>query len=56
MLDASKQPLRSKTPDRVRQEIWGLLIAYNLIRLEIERIADEAKVKPRASASSWSTA
>jgi hypothetical protein len=46
MLDATKQPLRSKTPDRVGQEIWGILIAYNLIRLEMERIADEANVKP----------
>lgn len=31
--------LRSKSVDRVRQEIWGLLIAYNLIRLEMERVA-----------------
>ena len=46
MLDATKQPLRSKSSDRVRQEIWGILIAYNLIRLEMERIADEADVKP----------
>ena len=46
MLDATRQPLRSKTPERVRQEIWGILIAYNLIRLEIERIADEAGVAP----------
>ena len=37
-------PLRSKSVDRVRQEIWGLLIAYNLIRLEIARVADEAGV------------
>ena len=39
-------PLRSKNVDRVRQEIWGLLIAYNLLRLEIERVADEAGVPP----------
>lgn len=37
-------PLRSQTTDRIRQEIWGILIAYNLVRLEIERIADEAEV------------
>jgi len=42
----SSIPLRSKSVDRVRQEIWGLLIAYNLIRLEIARIADEADVPP----------
>jgi hypothetical protein len=39
-------PLRSKSVDRVRQEIWGLLIAYNLIRLEMERAADAAGVPP----------
>lgn len=39
-------PLRSKSVDRVRQEIWGLLIAYNLVRLEIARVADEADVRP----------
>lgn len=46
MLDATKCPLRSLTPDRVRQEIWGILIAYNLVRLEMERIADDAGVAP----------
>ena len=39
-------PLRSKNSDRIRQEIWGILIAYNLIRLEMERAAGEAKVSP----------
>jgi hypothetical protein len=39
-------PLRSKSVDRIRQEIWGLLIAYNLIRLEMERAADAAGVPP----------
>lgn len=39
-------PLRSKSVARVRQEIWGILIAYNLIRLEIARIAKEASVQP----------
>lgn len=39
-------PLRSQNVDRVRQEIWGILIAYNLLRLEIERIAEEAGVPP----------
>jgi len=39
-------PLRSKDTERIRQEIWGILIAYNLIRLEMERVADEAEVRP----------
>jgi hypothetical protein len=46
VLNATKQPLRCQSPTRVRQEIWGILIAYNLVRLEMERIADEAGVKP----------
>lgn len=46
MLDATKRPLRSLTPARIGQEIWGLLIAYNLVRLEMESIADEAGVPP----------
>jgi hypothetical protein len=38
--------LRSKAPERVKQELWGLLLAYNLVRLEMERIADEVEVAP----------
>lgn len=38
--------LRSQTPEGVRQELWGILLAYNLIRVEISRIADEADVLP----------
>ena len=28
------------------REVWALLIAYNLIGIEMERIGDEADVKP----------
>lgn len=42
MLDSV--PLRSKSVDRVRQELWGVLLAYNLVRLEIARVADDAGV------------
>lgn len=38
--------LRSKSPERVNQEMWGLLLAYNLVRLEMQRVAEEAKVPP----------
>lgn len=38
--------LRSQSVESVEQEIWGILIAYNLVRLEISRIAREAKVSP----------
>ncbi|MFC1507643.1 IS4 family transposase [Pseudomonadota bacterium] len=38
--------LRSQSIDGVNQEIWGILLAYNLIRVEICRIAKEANVSP----------
>jgi hypothetical protein len=38
--------LRSKRPDSARQEVWGVLLTYNLIRLEMERIARELDVPP----------
>jgi hypothetical protein len=42
-----EEAIRSKTPDGVRQEIWGLLIAYNLVRHEMEGVALERGVAPR---------
>jgi hypothetical protein len=41
-----EETLRSKSPAAVTQEIWGILLAYNLVRLEMERVADEAGVEP----------
>ena len=38
--------LRSQLKSGVYQEIWGILIAYNLVRVEISQIAKEAKVSP----------
>ncbi len=40
------ETIRSKSPSAVAQEMWGLLIAYNLIRLEMERVAGELGVAP----------
>lgn len=40
------ETIRSKSPRAVAQEMWGLLIAYNLVRLEIERVARELDVPP----------
>lgn len=40
------ETIRSKSPVAVAQEMWGLLIAYNLIRLEMQRIAFELNVHP----------
>lgn len=38
--------LRSKSPDGVRQEVWGILISFNLVRLEMMRMAEEHGVHP----------
>ncbi len=38
--------LRSQKVSGIYQEIWGLLTAYNLIRMEMSQIAREAKVPP----------
>jgi DDE family transposase len=40
------ETIRSKSPSAVAQELWGLLLAYNLVRLEIERVAAELDVPP----------
>jgi hypothetical protein len=45
MLDR-EEAIRSRTPKGVRQELWGILIAYNLVRLEMARVAAAAKVEP----------
>jgi hypothetical protein len=42
----SAHTLRSMTVDGVTQEIWGALIAYNLLRTEIAKAALEAKCEP----------
>lgn len=41
-----QEAIRSKTPAGVRQELWGIALAYNLVRLEMERVAAEANVPP----------
>lgn len=42
----SELTLRSGAPETVRQEIWGALLAYNLVRLEMADVACEAEVSP----------
>lgn len=41
-----EEAIRSRSPEAVRQEMWGIGLAYNLVRLEMERAADEAGVPP----------
>lgn len=38
--------LRSKQPDLVYQELWGVLIAYNVLRRQMKFMAERAKVSP----------
>jgi len=38
--------LRSKSPGRVHQELWGIALAYNLVRLEIAHVARTLDVAP----------
>lgn len=41
------EALRSTAPGRVDQEVWGLLLGYNLLRLIMSRAALRARVPPR---------
>jgi hypothetical protein len=41
-----QESIRSKTPEGVRQELWGIALAYNLVRVEMEKAAAEAGVPP----------
>ena len=39
--------LRSKRPELVRQELWGVLIAYTLLRRWMREMAHQLKVEPQ---------
>jgi hypothetical protein len=41
-----RESLRSKKPDGVLQETWAVLLAYNLVRIEMARIARTVGVPP----------
>lgn len=41
-----EEAIRSKKREGVEQELWGILLAYNLVRLEMARVAKIAKVEP----------
>lgn len=45
-LQGSAPVLRSKQPDLVRQELWGVLIAYTLLRRLMRLMARAIKVEP----------
>jgi len=41
-----EEAIRSRTPKGVEQELWGIFLAFNLVRLEMERVAADAGVDP----------
>jgi hypothetical protein len=41
-----REALRSKTPEGVYQEFWGVMLAYNLVRREMLLVARRQKVAP----------
>jgi hypothetical protein len=41
-----EETIRCKGVDAVEQELWGIFLAYNLVRLEMERTADQLGVEP----------
>ena len=43
---AREESTRSRSPRGVAQELWGIALAYNLVRFEAERVAAEAGVPP----------
>jgi hypothetical protein len=47
--------LRSKKPELVEQEIWGVLIAYDLIRQEMREMAADLNVAPHRLSFQWLT-
>lgn len=49
----SGELLRSKQPELVRQELWGTLLAYNLIRQEMRLMAEEQKASPQRLSFQW---
>jgi hypothetical protein len=42
----SQSTLRSGHPQTIEQEVWGALLAYNLVRLEMADIAKENQLPP----------
>lgn len=41
-----EETLRSRAPLRVKQELWGLALGYNLVRFEMERAAERKGLLP----------
>ena len=46
LLEQTKRPLRSRSPQGVAQELWGLFLAYNLVRFQMVHVANACDVPP----------
>ena len=46
-----KESLRNRTVKGVRQELWGIFLAYNLVRREMEAIAGVAPTRSSITAA-----
>ena len=42
-MQLSRLTLRSKKPELVEQELWGVLLAYNLVRYQMIKMAEHLK-------------
>ena len=42
-MQRSRLTLRSKKPELVEQELWGVLLAYNLVRYQMIKMAEHLK-------------
>lgn len=45
--------LRSKQPELIEQELWGIFIAYNLIRQEMSQMAQQIRLPPQRLSFQW---
>jgi hypothetical protein len=48
--------LRSRTPSRVEQEVWALLIAYNIVRVTMVRASESVPQSPEPTRLSFTAA
>jgi hypothetical protein len=47
------EAIRSRSPELVRQELWGLALTYNLVRQEMARVAADLGVLPTGLSYRW---
>ncbi len=43
----NEETIRSRTPEGIRQELWGIAIAYNMVRREMNLVAESLRIPAR---------